>query len=332
MYKTKERINKFDNLRGFAIFLIVLGHLPGLLSPAFDHRFIYIIHLPIFFFVSGYFSKIGPDEPLKAFKRLMIPYILFCLIWKLYYIYLVGGSGGRLFIEPEGALWFLIALFSMKMILPIISRFRYPIFYSILGALLIGCFNIPGNLLGITRTFIFLPIFLIGFYYNDYKSQLSDYNEKFVNFLSQNNVKYISMIIIVIMCIIVALNVPSRIIFLQHPYGNQFLYKMCLKFIVIILGILFTITLNSLMTNKSCFLTKIGKNSMAVYILHPYLTKYILKPFILQNFAPGIIFDVIVLVFTFLIVFVLSRDFVSNALNVVFDFIFNIFVGEKNRV
>lgn len=332
MNKTKERINKYDNLKGFAIILIVLGHLPALLNPGYDHLFIYIIHLPIFFFVAGYFSKIGPDEPLKSFKRLMIPYLLFCVLWKIYSIVMTGSGGGRLFIEPGGALWFLITLFTMKMILPIVSRFRYPLLFSIIGALLIGCLNIPGNLLGITRTFIYLPIFLIGFNYNDYKAQLTEYNEKIVSFLSRDNVKYASLVIIVILCVIVALNIPTRIVFLQHPYENHIMHKMFLKFIVIILGILFALTLNSIMTNRNCFLTKVGRNSMAVYILHPYLTKFIIKPYINQNFAHGMLSGMIVLAVTFIIVFILSRDFVTDALNSVFDFIFNIFVGVKERV
>lgn len=326
-----ERINKYDNLKGFAIILIVLGHLPGLLSPAFDHRFIYIIHLPIFFFVSGYFSKIGPDEPIKSFKRLLLPYIIFSIIWKLYSNLVFGIPAGRLFIEPGGALWFLISLFTMKMVLPIMDRFRYPILISIICALLIGVINIPGNLLGITRTFIYMPIFLIGFYYNDYKAYLSANYEKLFSFLRKGSVKYLCFALIVIACVLVAFTFPAKIILLQHPYSKSFLTDMLLKFIVITLGILFALNFNSIMTNKKCFLTKIGKNSMAIYLLHPYFAKYIIKPFINNTFHNGIVLAAVVIFFVALLVFVLSRDFVSNALNKLFDVIFNILVG-KNRL
>ena len=65
----KERINKFDNIKGLAIILIVVGHL--LITNDFSLKllknFLFIIHLPLFFFVSGYFSKIGPGELLKSF-------------------------------------------------------------------------------------------------------------------------------------------------------------------------------------------------------------------------------------------------------------------------
>ena len=31
-------------------------------------NFVFVFHLPIFLFVAGYFSKIGPNEPKKAVK------------------------------------------------------------------------------------------------------------------------------------------------------------------------------------------------------------------------------------------------------------------------
>ena len=68
--KSSVRINRFDNLKGLAIFLIVLGHLSFITeldSINLIHNYIYLIHLPIFFFVAGYFSKIGPDETKKSY-------------------------------------------------------------------------------------------------------------------------------------------------------------------------------------------------------------------------------------------------------------------------
>ena len=120
---TKVRINKYDNLKGLAIFLIVLGHLTFLTKFTIIkviHNFLCIIHLPIFFFVAGYFSKIGPDEPIKAFKRLFIPFIIFCILWDLFYSVVLGNNHtAALLINPGFALWFLIALFMMKLLLPI---------------------------------------------------------------------------------------------------------------------------------------------------------------------------------------------------------------------
>ena len=93
----KNRINKFDNLKGFAIFLIVLGHflfLTDYKNILVLRNFIYIFHLPIFFFVAGYFSKIDSSQPLKSFKRYTIhDFIFFFLfIYKGYNIHLFNSS------------------------------------------------------------------------------------------------------------------------------------------------------------------------------------------------------------------------------------------------
>lgn len=314
------RIHKYDNLKGLAIMLIILGHLPSFFNSYFDHHLIYIIHLPIFFFVAGFFSKIGPDESIKAFKRLFVPYIIFCIIWMIFLYFVDGGSGGILFLNPGKALWFLFALFVMKMVLSIMDRLRYPIITSFALALIIGLIDIPGNVLAITRIFVYMPIFLIGFYYNDL-------TEKFnLNVVWENKkLLWILFIVIMILCCIVAKFIPSRIILLQHPYGNDDLIKMFFRFVVVILGILFVLVLNNLMPDKEMIITKFGRNSMAVYLLHPYLAKF-LKPFIADNFSNNIVIAVLVISTTFILTFILSRDFVTKYLNKFLDNICNIFI------
>ncbi len=52
-----------DNLKGFVIFTVVLGHTfewyrPTSLLMKFTHDLIYQFHMPLFIFISGYFSKI----------------------------------------------------------------------------------------------------------------------------------------------------------------------------------------------------------------------------------------------------------------------------------
>ena len=59
--ETKERDYFFDNLKAVLIFLVVLGHflLPihGRNYLVVVKRLIYVFHMPLFVFVSGYFAK-----------------------------------------------------------------------------------------------------------------------------------------------------------------------------------------------------------------------------------------------------------------------------------
>lgn len=133
-YKENSRDASFDVLKGFGIIAVIVDHCN--LSPYFD-AFIDSFHMPLFFFVAGYFFK---ERTLKAelslsFKRLIVPYIFVafcvCLIaicTDLFHYawadgsysqgkivsYLMGYNGQ---VNPNwlsgdnGMLWFILAMF-----------------------------------------------------------------------------------------------------------------------------------------------------------------------------------------------------------------------------
>lgn len=307
------RINKYDNLKGLAIILIVLGHM--CLFPTIK-GVIYIIHLPIFFFVAGYFSKIGPDEPIKAFKRLFIPFFVFCIIYELFDIFVMGGTlSKKMFVNPGYALWFLISLFTMKMLLPILDKLRYPILTAFILALLIGFIDV--DLLGISRTFVFLPIFLVGFYYKDLSKK--------IKFRIENNLVLVLLLILTLVsCVIVAYNVPFDMILFKAPYKNYNILNILIRAVILILGGANVLILNKLMTNSENILTKFGRNSMSVYVLHVYFV-VLLRPIMQPLYANRpILFLIAMVVISLAIVYVLSRDFVSKGVNKLTDSVYNL--------
>lgn len=121
----------FDIMKGIGIVAVIIGHCPiheDLL------KFIFIWHMPLFFFISGYFfrSRCNMDMLNNNMKNLVVPYYFTCFILLLLTVirfFLVGkgnplgvffgaimGSGstnnprifgGHTFI---GAIWFLLAL------------------------------------------------------------------------------------------------------------------------------------------------------------------------------------------------------------------------------
>lgn len=128
-----SRDDTFDVLKGIAIILMILGHCN--VGPL--HAFIFTFHMPLFFFVAGYFLKTRPlhREIGTSLKRLIIPYIfsVFCILLIIAILdfadkgwidiscftdyalrFLLGFKGGS---APEWlhgeirALWFFLALF-----------------------------------------------------------------------------------------------------------------------------------------------------------------------------------------------------------------------------
>ncbi len=322
----KTRLDKYDNLRGLAMFLIVLMHLDVLsVLAGFPQNLLKVIHLPLLFFVAGYFSKIGPDEGIKSFKRILVPYLVFYIIAKIFK-WLVFGSKltyQGMFFKTSMCLWFLMALFLMKMMLPIFDRFKYPILTSIICALLIGFINLDSSILALTRCFGYFPLFLVGFYYKQTKNNITTQYAKIVEFFNKHY-KIIS-VLVVILAVIVCFKFQLRIFQFKEPYSGNLLYEMIKRLIVIVVEIGVVLVFDKYMPNKNCYLSKDGRNSLAIYLLHlyPYLC---LKEVMPHSFAHNLpLYLVITFGLAVIVTFILSRDVVTKYLNKFTDGIYNIF-------
>ena len=103
-----EKDNYLSTAKAIGIILMVVGHA---ISQNFAYRFIYMFHMPLFFFCSGYFFKVPSSLEgvgrfaIKRFKGLYWPFVkwgiffllfhnIFCA-WNLYdssYIYNYNSS------------------------------------------------------------------------------------------------------------------------------------------------------------------------------------------------------------------------------------------------
>ena len=119
----QSRITFIDVFRGFGILLMVMGHIG--FGGIFD-KFIHAFHMPMFFFVSGYFyhRKVTSlnDYCRKKGKSLLVPYVttgIICsIVWLIFHKNNLSFQPilHLLFINTEGlpiagALWFLTAMF-----------------------------------------------------------------------------------------------------------------------------------------------------------------------------------------------------------------------------
>jgi len=70
---TVNRDNNVDILRGFAILLVIIGHL----NTPFT-TFIFSFHMPLFFLISGFFQskELSIHSIFKNFRKTIIPYII----------------------------------------------------------------------------------------------------------------------------------------------------------------------------------------------------------------------------------------------------------------
>ena len=307
---------KFDNLRGLAIILVVLGHF---IASCFNYftfdiirTAIFFFHMPLFIFISGYFSKIASDTNIKALKNVFIPFLIFNTLWILSIFLIYGNLSKTMYIIPGYGLWYLLSLFFWRTFLPAADRIKYVFWFSILLALFIGTIDFTENLLAISRTLCFFPVFLFGYYFKDLKEKFT-----FNKYLSAG-------IFVTLIATVTLLFVPKtiEILMLRASYTNMHMGNLegiILRLIAIFVGIICCILLFNIMTSKETFLTKIGRNSLAIYVLHLYFVTYL--PVVMGYLGFDYVFESYILSIlyvalgTTIVLYILSRDIVTNGVN-----------------
>lgn len=128
-FRGGQRIEYIDYLRCFGIIIMIMGHIG--FSGIFD-KWIHSFHMPLWFFISGYFcSKSQPigNHIYKRLRTILVPYVLFALIYIVIYGIMSNDWQWMGIVYPNsrqvplnGALWFLLALFLSDTIAYIILK------------------------------------------------------------------------------------------------------------------------------------------------------------------------------------------------------------------
>lgn len=189
-----NRINWIDWAKALCIFLMVCGHSRPF--PQF-HDFLYLFHMPVFFIITGILYK-----P-KNIKKLIISLIIPTLIWNMinYPWYLSGIIGHKpitfenLLSRPIlgliihdfnigipicGAFWFVLVIFILRLIYPIIHKIRIIhiafIIFCLFTAFKSNQAPENGILFLPQRAIIAYPFFLFGIYIKKHQTILSKIN------------------------------------------------------------------------------------------------------------------------------------------------------------
>ena len=277
----KNRDFQFDTIKGILIVLVVLGHsfsYATFKSNEFVFNLytgIYLFHMPLFIFISGYFSKRHNE---KRIMELFLLYVLWQLVINpLFSIVILEESVGSAFnslFYPHKSYWYLLSFIIWRIITPYTSKLRYILPLSILAGLGIG-FSIHGNLSAFSygRTIAFYPFFIAG--YLTTSEHLSTLKAKIS--------KYLGATIFILLLIfgifyIQSLNDQVNTFrdldefllqrktyadFLVNPIKGPFIrgFTYLISFGLVILPFTF-------ITSKNNFLVKWGQNSLFIYLSH----------------------------------------------------------------
>jgi fucose 4-O-acetylase-like acetyltransferase len=282
----KQRSYMFDNLKALLIFLVVLGHMLSLLQNDITlnlHRCIFSFHMPLFIFVSGYFSKNLDKSYKKAFESCLLPYIIFQIVFTLIF---TAEDTINLF-NPQYAMWYLLSLFFMKVSARFLLRIKFILPISLFVALYAGYIPSVTQTVSLSRTLFFLPFFLMGVMCTE---ETIERIRKIPKWLTA----------VVLLLIMTALwlsrayvSIPADLFEGSASYlsmGFSDSDGAILRGAVMLIALVVSICVINLVSGKKNFISAVGERTIVIYILHIALRRwaailidyYKLKPQIAQ--------------------------------------------------
>ncbi|MUK89598.1 acyltransferase family protein [Ornithinibacillus sp. L9] len=316
-----ERSAYFDNAKLMLIFLVVFGHViqPFTIDSTGVntlYMWIYTFHMPAFIFLAGFFAKGAgnKDYLFKLTRKLLLPYLIFQLIYSSYYYYI--GKPGWLtdLSHPHWSLWFLFSLFCWHILLYWFKKIPAvaSVVLAITIGLVVGYFPEIGHQFSLSRTFVFFPFFLLGYLVT------SDH----VMWLKHRSVKVASVIImaIVAVAIYVAPEFNSGWLLASKSYGDLGMpeYGGLARLLVYATSAIMAVSVLTWVPTQHYRFTKLGTRTLYVYLLHGFFIQYFRQAelFYVNNvldlFGLAVISAVIVLVLSSRPIQGISQPFIEG--------------------
>ena len=298
MVKPAVRTQKWDIIKFFMIFLVVLGHAseffradsPGIRSL---YLFIYTIHMPVFIFVSGLFSKKTVNE--KQYSKLFGYVIIYFALKLLPFIYWFADSETMKMslLNETGLRWFMLALVAFNL-LTILVRNVSPVFVLIV-AVLFSCFagydeNV-NDFLSLSRILVFYPFFYLGY--------CMDRNK--VEKLCDNKILKVAALAVVAIFVCVIIVKVDDVYFYRmlvtgrrayHSFEDMQKWGFVTRLVYYVVASVVSFAVIVLVPKKTPFgiCAKLGQRTLAVYSFH-YIAifyifeKYKFRDFVIENFG-----------------------------------------------
>ncbi|EHJ02130.1 acyltransferase 3 [Clostridium sp. DL-VIII] len=291
------RILFWDNLKFLLILVVVVGHFADFYSTSSMKMkelflFIYIFHMPLFIFVSGYFSKkiinVKQFKIEKVFSYLVLYFLLkVCFFILNKYLFGKVETYFTLFNE-NGVPWYLLAMSIWLCLTYVVKDIKsiYVLFSSILISVLAGYDKTVGDFICLSRILVFFPYFVVGYYISE---------ERLIKILKCNWLKCMSLIFLLITIIAICMYGQNLYQFRGYFTGrnsyivlNEPLYGGVYR--ILFYGLSVIISLGVIFATPKCnvFFTKFGSRTLQVYFLHYLILSlyihYKLNDYLIKSF------------------------------------------------
>ena len=267
-----KRVVVFDNIKFFLIVLVIYGHLTniGCLVPGYVYSVIYSFHMPLFVFLSGYFTKKHDPKFNQTVLNLFLLYVVFCLLsWSVNICVYHKPAFSSIYRTPF-ALWYLLCLVYWKTIIHFTSESILKGFWFFLIALIVSVLPLflMLDFFSISRCLSFFPFFLLG-----WLAKENNWINKFDGFLNESRRNRVNCIIVgcllSLVCCIIAILIPVDIYWGLNPVKYPFFLVLVYKVLSWIIAVVISATIYLLMPKQRGL--EEGKHTLFYYLFHTIL-------------------------------------------------------------
>ncbi|WP_455714043.1 acyltransferase family protein [Anaerosporobacter sp.] len=278
IHTNKQRIYFFDNLKAILILLVVMGHMIDLGAYKSDlirfiYFFIYYFHMPLFIFITGYFSKNTIKCREQVFDRFFIPYVILVVLSFLQIRFMLPieeGIPGFRVLSPPSSLWFILALVVWKYLLHDLVKIRYVLFFSFIGGLLVGFSHEFRSILALGRIGAFTFFLLLGYYA---KEEHLERIRKIPKLVTLASTVVIAFVVYYLACI-KEIDLEN-ILCSTHYDDNSSMEGFFYRGVYYIIATIMIIVCINLASNKKSILTTVGQRTFTIYYFHMFFIRFI---------------------------------------------------------
>ncbi len=226
---------------------------------------IYMFHMPAFVFLAGVTAKTS-----RLGQRIGTFAVILVAFQTLYFVFVsVLGIDRQFSIErPFWILWFLLGMMWWLLLLPVIARFpRAAILLSIVIALVVGALDSVGYSLSLSRALVFLPFFVVG----------ATYGKRIVRALGEASLAWKAAALVAALggwLLVYSQDIPHQWLYGSFSFDRletPDVLGLGTRGALLLLAAVAIAALLCVTPNRQGFVARLGRHSLAVYVLHGFV-------------------------------------------------------------
>ena len=226
--------------------------------------------MPIFIFISGYFSKSIRSHRSTEIENILYPYFVFQFLNLIFTKSTGLGRGSMDIFTPTYQNWYLLGLLFWRILIPYYNLFnkKYSLIITIILSFIIGFYEQFNTFLGLYRILYFFPLFILGYYCLDLQTFLQKISKYKYYFICISSLGLLAIFLVSLY----NRNLNDMISLAYTPYSNynHSINTFYLRIIGFTSSFIISIGLLYMIPKNKYKITYLGENTLNIFLLHMF--------------------------------------------------------------